>query len=99
MTLVIHVVYLQVSDNRRVVVDGFAVHGLPHALPVKGELLHRLLLGEVWPLVENLSRRLMLEAWHMEEPLRRADVRRHGDTVITAGWASCRSCKTGSEGG
>lgn len=62
-------VYLQVSDNRWVVVDGFAVHSLSHALPVKGELLHRLLLGEVWSLVEDLPRRLVLEAWHVEEPL------------------------------
>lgn len=78
-------VYLQVSDDRRVVVDGFAVHGLPHAFPVEGELLHRLLLGEVWPLVKDLPRRLVLEARHVEEPLRRADVRRHGDTAIPAG--------------
>lgn len=73
------------SDDRRVVVDGFAVDGLPHALAVKGELLHRLLLGEVRPLVEDLPRCLVLEARHVKEPLRRADVRRHGDTALTAG--------------
>lgn len=61
--------YLQVSDDRGVIVDGFAVHGLPHALPVKGELLHRLLLSKVRPLVENLPRRLVLETRHVEEPL------------------------------
>jgi len=73
--------YLQVSDDRRVVVDGLAVHGLPHALPVEGELLHGLLLGEVWPLIEHLPRRLVLEARHVEEPLRRAHVSRHDDPL------------------
>lgn len=77
--------HLQVSDDRRVVVDGLAVDGLPHALPVEGELLHRLLLGEVRPLVEDLPRRLVLEARHVEEPLRRADVRRHGDPLYLRG--------------
>lgn len=61
--------YLQVSDDRWVVVNGLAVHSLSHALSIKGELLHGLLLGEVWPLVEHLPWRLVLEAWHVEEPL------------------------------
>ncbi len=74
------------SDDGGVVVDGLAVHGLPHAFPVEGELLHRLLLGEVRPLVEDLPRGLMLETRHVEEPLRRANVRRHGDPAIPAGW-------------
>lgn len=73
--------YLQVSDDRRVVVNGFAVHGLPHAFPIEGELLHGLLLSEVRPLVEHLPRRLVLEARHVEEPLRRANVCRHGDRL------------------
>lgn len=77
--------YLQVSDDRRVVVDGFAVDSLSHAFAVEGELLHCLLLGEVGPLVEDLPRRLVLETRHVEEPLRRADVRRHGDTTFTVG--------------
>lgn len=77
--------YLQVSDDRRVVVDGFAVDGLPHAFAVEGELLHCLLLGEVGPLVEDLPRRLVLETRHVEEPLRRADVCRHGDAAFTVG--------------
>lgn len=64
------VCYLQVSDDRWVVVDGFAVYCLPHPFPVEGELLHRLLLSEVRPLVENLPRRLVLETRHVEEPLR-----------------------------
>lgn len=71
--------YLQVSDDRRVVVDGLAVDGLPHALAVEGELLHGLLLGEVRPLVEDLPRCLVLEPRHVEEPRRRANVCRHGD--------------------
>lgn len=78
-------VYLQVSDDRGVVVDGFAVHCLPHAFPVERELLHGLLLGEVRPLVEDLPRRLVLEARHVEEPLRRAHVSRHGDPALPAG--------------
>lgn len=72
-------------DDRRVVVDGFAVDGLPHAFPIEGELLHGLLLGEVWPLVEHLPRRLVLEARHVEETLRRADVSRHYATAVPAG--------------
>lgn len=71
--------YLQVSDDRRVVVNGFAVDGFPHAFAIESELLHCLLLGKVGPLVEDLSRRLVLEPWHVEEPLRRAHVCRHGD--------------------
>ena len=78
-------VYLQVSDDRGVVVDGLAVHSLPHALPVEGELLHRLLLGEVRPLVEHLPRSLVLEARHVEEALRGTDVRRHGDSLYLQG--------------
>lgn len=69
--------YLKVSDDRWVVVDGFAVHGFPHALAVEGELLHGLLLRKVRPLVEELPRGLMLEAGHVEEPWRGADLRRH----------------------
>lgn len=77
--------YLQVSNDRWVVVDGFAVHSLPHAFPVEGELLHGLLLGEVRPLVEHLPRRLMLEPRHVEEPLWRANVCCHGDLAIPTG--------------
>lgn len=72
------------SDDGRVVVDGFAVHGLSHAFPVERELLHGLLLGEVRPLVEHLPRGLVLEARHVEEPLRRPNVRRHGDPLNLA---------------
>lgn len=72
-------------DDRRVVVDGLAIDGLPHALPVEGELLHGLLLGEVRPLVEHLPRRLVLEARHVEETLRRADVGRHRAAAVPAG--------------
>lgn len=79
-------VYLQMSDDWRVIVDGFAVDGLPHALTIKGELLHGLLLGEVWPLIEDLPRCLVLETWHVEEPLRRANVCRHFDNSVPAGW-------------
>lgn len=61
--------YPQVLDDGRVVVDGFAVDGLPHAFAIEGELLHGLLLGEVRPLVEDLPRRLVLEARHVEEAL------------------------------
>lgn len=74
------------SDDWRVIVDGFAVDGLPHALTIKGELLHGLLLGEVWPLIEDLPWCLVLETWHVEEPLRRANVCRHFDNSVPAGW-------------
>lgn len=77
--------YLQVSNDRRVVVNGFAVDGFPHAFAIEGELLHCLLLGKVRPLVEDLPWRLVLETWHVEEPLRRAHVCRHGDNVFTVG--------------
>lgn len=53
--------YLQVSDDRGVIIDGLAVDCLAHALAVEGELLHSLLLSEVGPLVEHLPRRLVLE--------------------------------------
>lgn len=72
-------------DDRGVVVDGLAIDGLPHALPIEGELLHGLLLGEVRPLVEHLPRRLVLEARHVEETLRRADVGRHRAAAVPAG--------------
>lgn len=74
------------SDDRGVIINGLAVHGLPHALPVKGELLHGLLLGKVRPLVEHLSGGLMLESWHVEEPLGGAHVRRHGDQLNLQQW-------------
>lgn len=61
--------YLQVSDHRGVVVNGFAVHSLPHTFPIEGELLHRLLLSEVRSLVKYLPWGLVLEPWHVEEPL------------------------------
>lgn len=65
------------SNDGWVVIDGLAVHGFPHALSVEGELLHGLLLRKVRPLVEELPRRLMLEARHVEKTWRGADVRRH----------------------
>lgn len=77
--------YLQVSDDRWVVVNGFTVDGFPHAFAVERELLHCLLLGKVRPLVEDLPRRLVLETRHVEEPLRRAHVCRHGDNTFTVG--------------
>lgn len=77
--------YLQVSDDRRVVVNGFAIDGFPHAFAIEGELLHCLLLGKVGPLVEDLPRRLVLETRHVEEALRRAHVCRHGDKAFTVG--------------
>lgn len=73
------------SNDRRIVVDGFAVDGLPHSFAIKGELLHCLLLGKVRPLVEYLPRRLVLETGHVEEPLRRTDVCRHGYNAFTVG--------------
>lgn len=75
--------YLQVSDDRGVVVDSFAVDRFSHAFAVKGELLHRLLLGEVRALVEQLPRCLVLEPRHVEETGWRADVRRHFDQSAT----------------
>lgn len=77
--------YLQVSDDRRVVVNGFAIDGFPHAFAVKRKLLHCLLLGKVGPLIEDLPRRLVLETRHVEEPLRGAHVCRHGDNTLTVG--------------
>lgn len=77
--------YLQVSDDRWVVVNGFAIDGFPHAFAVERELLHCLLLGKVGPLVEDLPRCLVLETRHVEEPLRGAHVCRHGDNVFTVG--------------
>lgn len=71
------------SDDRWIVIDGFAVDGFSHALAVEGELLHGLLLGEVGPLVEQLTGGLVLEARHMEEPRRGADVCRHGHGLVT----------------
>lgn len=73
--------YLKVSDDGGVVINGLAVHSLPHAFPVKSELLHGLLLGKVRPFVEHLSGSLVLEPWHVEEPLGGAHVRRHGDQL------------------
>lgn len=77
--------YLQVSDDRRVVVNGFAIDSFPHAFAIEGELLHCLLLGKVGPLVEDLPRCLVLETRHVEEPLRGAHVCRHGYNAFTVG--------------
>lgn len=76
-----HVHYLQVSNDRGVVVDGLAVDSLTHALAVEGELLHGLLLGEVGALVKELPWCLVLEPRHVEEPWRGAGVRRHGQSA------------------
>lgn len=62
--------YLKVSDDGGVVVNGLSVDSLSHALAIEGKLLHGLLLGKVRPLVEELTRGLVLEPWHVEEPRR-----------------------------
>lgn len=69
--------YLKISDDRWIIVNGLAVDSFPHALAIKSELLHGLLLGKVWPLVEQLPGSLVLEPGHVEEPRRGADIGRH----------------------
>lgn len=71
--------YLEVSNNRGVVVDGLAVDCFPHAFAIKRQLLHGLLLGKIWPLVEELPWSLVLKPRHMEKPWWGTDVCRHGD--------------------
>lgn len=61
-------IYLKISDDRWIIINGLAVDSFPHALAIKSELLHGLLLGKVRPLVEQLTRCLVLEPRHMEEP-------------------------------
>lgn len=61
-------IYLKISDDRWIIINGLAVDSFPHTLAIKSELLHGLLLGKVWPLVEQLTRCLVLEPRHMEEP-------------------------------
>lgn len=75
--------YLQISDDRGIIIDGLAVNSFPHALAIKSELLHGLLLGKVWPLVEELPRCLVLKSRHVEESGRRADICCHGDSFLT----------------
>lgn len=75
--------YLKISDDRWIVINGFAVHSFPHALAIKSELLHSLLLGKVRPLVEQLTRCLVLEPRHMEEPGRWTNICCHSDGFVT----------------
>lgn len=74
--------YLQILNYRWIIVYGFSVYCFSHSFSIKGKLLHCLLLCKIWSLIEQLSRCLVLEPWHMEKPRRRTNFCSHGDIFV-----------------